>query len=106
MSHHDRQHNTAHHEGETGPAPRPGEHRNISGGFSKQKTVYEIPKRDWSSDVCSSDLCQRVNRAPAGLSSSGSLVKPAVRSPASASADNSRGSTQPTNNAPVAEASR
>src|ERR1043166_8004487 len=24
--------------------------------FSKQKTAYEIPKRDWSSDVCSSDL--------------------------------------------------
>jgi len=22
----------------------------------KQKTAYEIPKRDWSSDVCSSDL--------------------------------------------------
>src|ERR1043166_1661635 len=27
--------------------------------FFKQKTAYEIPKRDWSSDVCSSDLsCQ------------------------------------------------
>src|ERR1043166_8405930 len=25
-------------------------------GF-KQKTAYESPKRDWSSDVCSSDLC-------------------------------------------------
>src|ERR1043166_5679847 len=25
--------------------------------FFKQKTAYEIPKRDWSSDVCSSDLC-------------------------------------------------
>jgi len=24
--------------------------------FFKQKTEYEIPKRDWSSDVCSSDL--------------------------------------------------
>src|ERR1043166_9836545 len=24
--------------------------------FFKQKTGYEIPKRDWSSDVCSSDL--------------------------------------------------
>src|ERR1043166_4569230 len=24
--------------------------------FFKQKTAYEIPKRDWSSDVCSSDL--------------------------------------------------
>src|ERR1043166_8602939 len=27
--------------------------------FFKQKTAYEIPKRDWSSDVCSSDLFQR-----------------------------------------------
>src|ERR1043166_9443239 len=26
--------------------------------FFKQKTAYEIPKRDWSSDVCSSDLVQ------------------------------------------------
>src|ERR1043166_8022338 len=24
--------------------------------FFKQKPAYEIPKRDWSSDVCSSDL--------------------------------------------------
>src|ERR1043166_1641433 len=24
--------------------------------FFKQKTAYDIPKRDWSSDVCSSDL--------------------------------------------------
>src|ERR1043166_5632317 len=24
--------------------------------FFKQQTAYEIPKRDWSSDVCSSDL--------------------------------------------------
>src|ERR1043166_7818971 len=24
--------------------------------FFKQKTAYEVPKRDWSSDVCSSDL--------------------------------------------------
>src|ERR1043166_2016762 len=24
--------------------------------FFKQKTAYGIPKRDWSSDVCSSDL--------------------------------------------------
>src|ERR1043166_6594718 len=24
--------------------------------FFKQKTAYEIPKREWSSDVCSSDL--------------------------------------------------
>src|ERR1043166_888038 len=29
--------------------------------FFKQKTAYEIPKRDWSSDVCSSDLPQRAD---------------------------------------------
>src|SRR5213075_180652 len=26
--------------------------------FFKQKTAYEITRRDWSSDVCSSDLAQ------------------------------------------------
>src|SRR5213594_1937595 len=26
--------------------------------FFKQKTAYEISVRDWSSDVCSSDLCR------------------------------------------------
>src|ERR1043166_9942847 len=30
--------------------------------FFKQKTAYEIPKRDWSSDVCSSDLARYVNK--------------------------------------------
>src|ERR1043166_1733980 len=43
----------------------------------KQKTAYEIPKRDWSSDVCSSDLllirfvllmCRRFQRRGRGLS--------------------------------------
>jgi len=29
--------------------------------FFKQKTAYEIPKRDWSSDVCSSDLVEFTN---------------------------------------------
>ena len=29
---------------------------NYINSFFKQKTAYEIPKRDWSSDVCSSDL--------------------------------------------------
>src|ERR1043166_9986534 len=24
--------------------------------FFKQKTAYDVPKREWSSDVCSSDL--------------------------------------------------
>ena len=28
--------------------------------FFKQKTAYEIVSRDWSSDVCSSDLKQAV----------------------------------------------
>ena len=27
--------------------------------FFKQKTAYEISTRDWSSDVCSSDLVQK-----------------------------------------------
>src|SRR5216117_4220875 len=31
--------------------------------FFKQKTAYEIRKGDWSSDVCSSDLEQRMERA-------------------------------------------
>src|SRR5213075_3532555 len=30
--------------------------------FFKQKTAYEITRRDWSSDVCSSDLRARVLR--------------------------------------------
>src|SRR3546814_5870812 len=28
--------------------------------FFKQKTAYELRISDWSSDVCSSDLCQHV----------------------------------------------
>src|ERR1043166_3512896 len=28
--------------------------------FLKQKTAYEIPKRGWSSDVCSSDLLFKI----------------------------------------------
>src|SRR5213075_3374524 len=28
--------------------------------FFKQKTAYEITRRDWSSDVCSSDLAETV----------------------------------------------
>src|ERR1043166_818657 len=31
--------------------------------FFKQKTAYEIPKRDWSSDVCSSDLDHLIYRS-------------------------------------------
>ena len=30
------------------------------GIFCKQKTAYGISTRDWSSDVCSSDLCGEV----------------------------------------------
>jgi len=30
--------------------------------FFKQKTAYEIPKRDWSSDVCSSDLNKTIGK--------------------------------------------
>src|SRR5213075_1608482 len=30
--------------------------------FFKQKTAYEITRRDWSSDVCSSDLPQKAAR--------------------------------------------
>src|SRR3546814_6882274 len=32
--------------------------------FFKQKTAYELRIRDWSSDVCSSDLMAMVPRAP------------------------------------------
>src|SRR6059058_6566631 len=31
--------------------------------FFKQKTAYEMSLRDWSSDVCSSDLCPSRRRA-------------------------------------------
>src|SRR5213075_3605922 len=30
--------------------------------FFKQKTAYEITRRDWSSDVCSSDLAGQARR--------------------------------------------
>src|SRR5881392_4308280 len=30
--------------------------------FFKQKTAYEITHSDWSSDVCSSDLCELEDR--------------------------------------------
>jgi len=33
--------------------------------FFQQKTAYEIPKRDWSSDVCSSDLSVEQREADA-----------------------------------------
>ena len=34
--------------------------------YFKQKTAYEIPKREWSSDVCSSDLLRRKRRERSG----------------------------------------
>src|SRR3546814_10128433 len=34
--------------------------------FFKQKTAYEMRISDWSSDVCSSDLCRIVPRSSAG----------------------------------------
>ena len=34
--------------------------------FFKQKTAYEIVSRDWSSDVCSSDLFQNFEAALRG----------------------------------------
>src|SRR5213075_957370 len=37
--------------------------------FFKQKTAYEITRRDWSSDVCSSDLPMPSNRSGAKPSS-------------------------------------
>jgi len=37
----------------------------ISVFFFKQKKAYEIPKRDWRSDVCSSDL--RLESAAANI---------------------------------------
>src|SRR5216110_3842378 len=35
--------------------------------FFKQKTAYEISSRDWSSDVCSSDLLQELKAPETGL---------------------------------------
>ena len=37
--------------------------------FFKQKTAYEIKECDWSSDVCSSDLCTH----PAATTTTGGL---------------------------------
>src|SRR3546814_5335285 len=37
--------------------------------FFKQKTAYEMRISDWSSDVCSSDLCwQKYSKEPAPMS--------------------------------------
>src|SRR3546814_4545246 len=37
--------------------------------FFKQKTAYEVRISDWSSDVCSSDLCWSTTRARASSAS-------------------------------------
>src|SRR3546814_18415983 len=41
--------------------------------FFKQKTAYEMRISDWSSDVCSSDLCAHNFRAPEGAAESRSF---------------------------------
>src|SRR5213075_2690262 len=41
--------------------------------FFKQKTAYEITRRDWSSDVCSSDLGLRAS-ASRGLPAAGPAI--------------------------------
>ena len=43
--------------------------------FFKQKTAYEIVSRDWSSDVCSSDLADPVLQEPYALKD-GDLIIP------------------------------
>src|SRR3546814_5388007 len=42
--------------------------------FFKQKTAYEMRISDWSSDVCSSDLCLRLARHWSSISSVASSV--------------------------------
>ena len=37
--------------------------------FFKQKTAYEVVSRDWSSDVCSSDLAGYFSVSPLGPAS-------------------------------------
>src|SRR3546814_10318123 len=46
--------------------------------FFKQNTAYEVRISDWSSDVCSSDLCSRTS----ALSPESAAVSAAVRPPA------------------------
>ena len=44
--------------------------------FFKQKTAYEIVSRDWSSDVCSSDLRRSDTTAPPSVGSPASMTPP------------------------------
>ena len=46
--------------------------------FFKQKTAYEIVSRDWSSDVCSSDLAKEYNFDVTGVTISPQQVKRAT----------------------------
>src|SRR3546814_2621670 len=58
--------------------------------FFKQKTAYEMRISDWSSDVCSSDLCIAILAAlalPAGCTVGPDYVAPDVAVPASYGAD-------------------
>src|SRR3546814_4379877 len=48
--------------------------------FFKQKTAYEVRIRDWSSDVCSSDLCLSPAVYPGGRSVVSGSLQRALRS--------------------------
>src|SRR3546814_4592009 len=43
--------------------------------FFKQKTAYEMRISDWSSDVCSSDLCKAEVREPGGSLRAGTYAQ-------------------------------
>src|SRR3546814_7609220 len=42
--------------------------------FFKHKTAYEMRISDWSSDVCSSDLCQSRRSNKGGIAVSGEII--------------------------------
>src|SRR3546814_7362962 len=69
--------------------------------FFKQKTAYEMRISDWSSDVCSSDLCTRGPSADAPMSCSPgadtAMVMPCVDASTLATPE---GSTPPTGRTP------
>src|SRR3546814_8265132 len=44
--------------------------------FFKQKTAYELRISDWSSDVCSSDLCVSMHMARLAVRAMGECVHP------------------------------
>ena len=43
--------------------------------FFKQKTAYEIVSRDWSSDVCSSDLIDNIDHHSVSINCESSTVE-------------------------------